>query len=89
MRVKRTVFVFVLAAAALFILYPVSARGDDGDGIDDDADNCLGLANPEQRDSDEDGYGNACDADVDGDGLVTTSWGQTYRSIPGRRYRRG
>lgn len=50
----------------------------DGDGIDDDMDNCLGLANPEQRDSDEDGYGNACDADVDGDGLVTTSWGQTY-----------
>jgi hypothetical protein len=50
----------------------------DQDGADDDEDNCLGLSNPEQRDTDGDGYGNLCDADVDGDGVVTTSWGQTY-----------
>jgi outer membrane protein assembly factor BamA len=33
MRAKRTVFVLVLAAAAVCVLNPVSARGDDGDRI--------------------------------------------------------
>ncbi|TWT41996.1 Proprotein convertase P-domain protein [Phycisphaerae bacterium RAS1] len=33
----------------------------DMDGICDDADNCLGVANPTQADSDDDGRGDACD----------------------------
>ena len=38
----------------------------DLDGVPDDADNCPDIANPEQRDSDNDGAGDAC-APVDDD----------------------
>jgi hypothetical protein len=47
----------------------------DGDGVPNASDNCTELPNADQRDTNGDGYGNACDADVDGDGRVTTSWG--------------
>ncbi len=39
----------------------------DGDGIADDVDNCVDVVNAPQRDSDGDGYGNACDADLNND----------------------
>jgi len=42
----------------------------DGDGIPDDIDNCLGVFNPDQRDTDGDGFGNRCDADFNNDGVV-------------------
>jgi uncharacterized protein (TIGR03790 family) len=47
----------------------------DGDGVPDARDVCRDLPDPDQRDSDADGYGNACDPDVDGDGVVTTRGG--------------
>lgn len=42
----------------------------DGDGIADAADNCVQLANPDQRDTDGDGFGNRCDPDLNGDLVV-------------------
>lgn len=42
----------------------------DGDGVDDSLDNCTLRANPDQRDSNGDGYGNACDPDFDDNGTV-------------------
>ena len=42
----------------------------DGDGFLDAADNCTAVANPGQRDSDGDGFGNRCDPDFDGDRRV-------------------
>lgn len=42
----------------------------DGDGAEDHADNCRGLANPDQADLDGDRIGDACDGDPDGDGFV-------------------
>ena len=50
----------------------------DQDGIGDTADNCWLEPNADQRDTNNDGFGNRCDADVDDDGLVNRSNGQIY-----------
>jgi hypothetical protein len=42
----------------------------DSDGVTDAEDDCLLAANTSQLDVDQDGYGNACDADYNNDGLV-------------------
>jgi hypothetical protein len=51
----------------------------DGDGVPDDSDNCITVANgpndaltagPSQNDTDNDGYGNMCDPDLNNDGVV-------------------
>ncbi|NNF67987.1 MAG: hypothetical protein HKM98_10805, partial [Gammaproteobacteria bacterium] len=42
----------------------------DGDNIADDADNCSAVANADQRDTDGDGFGNACDPDFDNSCLI-------------------
>ena len=45
---------------------------EDDDGVGDPEDNCLALANADQRDTNLDGYGNLCDADFDGNEVVNT-----------------
>jgi hypothetical protein len=42
----------------------------DGDGIADQYDNCIKVPNPDQLDTDDDGYGNLCDPDLNNDGTV-------------------
>ena len=42
----------------------------DGDGVTDANDNCTLTDNPQQIDSNADGFGNACDADLNNDGVV-------------------
>ena len=46
------------------------AVDEDADGILDASDNCLGVANPDQRDTNGDGFGNLCDADLNDDCIV-------------------
>lgn len=48
-----------------------SATDTDGDGIVDSLDNCVDDPNPSQLDTNGDGFGNRCDADIDNDGFVT------------------
>jgi hypothetical protein len=45
-------------------------KDSDGDGVSDDVDNCINAANANQRDSNNDGFGNVCDADLDNNGFV-------------------
>ena len=42
----------------------------DADTIPDRLDNCVKTANAEQADTDDDGYGNICDCDLNNDGIV-------------------
>lgn len=45
----------------------------DGDAIVDHRDNCVGSANAGQRDTDDDGFGNLCDADLNDDCIVNAT----------------
>jgi len=47
----------------------LNCRDDDNDGIPDDRDNCRLVPNPDQKDSDGDGRGDACKDDFDHDNV--------------------
>lgn len=53
----------------------------DGDGLIDAHDNCALYPNPAQYDSDQDGFGNYCDADFNGDGVVGIPDFGLFRSV--------
>ncbi|MEL7450069.1 MAG: hypothetical protein AAFN78_12725 [Pseudomonadota bacterium] len=54
-------------------LLAVTGMDGDADGVASDIDNCLLIANPDQRDTDGDGFGNACDADLNNDLTINFS----------------
>ncbi len=63
------------------------AADSDADGIVDLADNCILEANPAQTDTNGDGYGNACDADLTNDGNVNFGDVAAFKSaFPPRPY---
>ena len=67
-----------LAAAFALMFWgasPALAQGcvspdSDSDTVNDCEDNCVGVANPGQDDSDGDSCGNVCDADFDQDSII-------------------
>ncbi len=50
-----------------FTFLRILAADDDDDGVINVEDNCVLAANPDQADGDTDGFGNACDADLNND----------------------
>ncbi len=63
---------FYLGDPLMRIERPRPAPADrDGDAVADAEDNCRDLPNADQRDTDADGFGNLCDPDLDGDGVVS------------------
>ncbi|MEL7450154.1 MAG: thrombospondin type 3 repeat-containing protein [Pseudomonadota bacterium] len=59
----------------MLLLFSVSAGAvpildGDLDGTPDTLDNCAGVANADQRDTDGDGSGNMCDPDLNNDGFI-------------------
>lgn len=58
------------------VLLNIYEPDTDGDGVDDNTDNCPSDANPDQADWDTDGIGDMCD-DSDGD-----SWMDVYDNCP-------
>jgi hypothetical protein len=66
------------------VLYPQDPEPDtDSDGILDSLDNCIERSNPDQRDTDDDGYGNICDADLNNSGTVDFGDYSLFRSAFG------
>jgi hypothetical protein len=59
----------------------------DADGHPDPLDNCVFVANSHQADADQDGFGNACDADLDGDRVVTRADVESIRQCEGANLR--
>ena len=49
---------------------------DDGDGVDDTSDNCIGITNPSQDDDDTDGVGDACDNCINTDNPSQSDYDQ-------------
>ena len=60
----------VLAAAWSGMSMAGPSTDTDGDTVLDYQDNCTTTSNTTQADTNSDGYGNACDADYDNDGVV-------------------
>ncbi len=58
--------------AGVVATFRLLGPGDDGDGdnVLDGVDNCVERVNPQQRDTDNDGFGNYCDADFNQDAIV-------------------
>ncbi len=65
-------------AAGLCKLKPVDT---DGDGVNDDVDNCPSVSNTNQADADNDDVGDACDNDADNDGLPDSFEQQYFNCI--------
>ncbi|MEM7082511.1 MAG: DUF4215 domain-containing protein [Pseudomonadota bacterium] len=59
----------------------------DGDGVFDSTDNCTNVSNPGQEDTNGDGIGNRCDADINNDCIVNfvdiSQFGPKFNSADG------
>ncbi len=64
-------FEFAQSFESGVVVYALAQIDDtDGDGVHAANDNCSMHSNPDQRDTNSDGYGNVCDPDFNNDGIV-------------------
>ncbi len=59
----------------------IAVADTDADGVDDTVDNCTEVANADQRDTNGDGFGNACDADLNGDLTINFEDLQLFKAV--------
>jgi hypothetical protein len=94
MKMRTGVLTMALAFAATFAFLTLAttsgagpALDNDGDGLQNNMDNCLSKANASQHDTDRDGYGNNCDADYDQNGIAGISdfatWSGSFTKAEG------
>jgi len=90
-------FLYVYDMEGGFLAWQWETAGcvdSDGDGVNDDLDNCPNIFNPSQRDSDDDGLGDICDPNCPNlDGLnpvnfidfsmLAQNWQVTGPNLPG------
>lgn len=82
MQHQRALFRYGLVPLAIsFFAFSAHAVDSDGDGVDDSVDNCSTVANPNQIDSNGDGFGNLCDADLNDDLIVNVTDLGLLRSV--------
>ena len=65
--------VTINAATTITANFCATTLDTDGDLIADDCDNCKLLSNSDQRDTDNDGYGNRCDPDFNNDNVINAA----------------
>ena len=61
---------------------PPALDDADGDGVEDDADNCVNNANPKQEDGDGDGIGDVCDNNDECTGSIALTLDQEGTTAP-------
>lgn len=63
-------YCYLLLLSAFSVSINANVLDSDSDGINNNIDNCTLVANPDQRDSNNDGYGNRCDGDLNPNGII-------------------
>ena len=59
-----------IAKVNVFVINLDNEEDSDNDLIEGDYDNCPNIFNADQKDLDQDGIGDLCDVDIDGDGVL-------------------
>ena len=68
----RNISTFLLLLMLSPVLFAADEIDSDKDGVPNAIDNCVNVANANQRDTDRDGIGNSCDGDLDNSGFVNS-----------------
>jgi len=80
---KKSMIALLSALALMLVPMSVYAGAPlpdtDGDGVPDEWDNCISVANPNQTDGDFDGYGNVCDPSVTQ--TAVTAFGDVFATL--------